>query len=166
MFARNLAISLKPNALAEFTQKLENEVVPVLRKQHGFRDEIILLSEDNIHVHAIGLWDSREAAEAYDKAAYLQVLKSLETLVAGSPKVRVSTVLQSTVHNGSARRKRSLSVARGPERSRQTFLSIQMLARRCPTIAGFCRNTSLIVRRNRSLEAIGQLKDWRALDLP
>jgi heme-degrading monooxygenase HmoA len=98
MFARNVAISLKPNALTEFTQKLENEVVPVLRKQHGFRDEIILLSQDNIHVHAISLWDSREAAEAYDKAAYPQVLKSLETLVAGSPKVRVSTVLQSTVY--------------------------------------------------------------------
>ena len=27
MFARNVAISLKPNALAEFTQKLKNEVV-------------------------------------------------------------------------------------------------------------------------------------------
>jgi heme-degrading monooxygenase HmoA len=98
MFARNVAISLKPNSLAEFTQKLENEVIPVLRKQEGFRDEVILLSDDNIHVHAISIWDSREAAEAYDKGAYPQLLKSLETLVAGSPKVRVSTVLQSTEH--------------------------------------------------------------------
>ena len=73
-------------------------MLPVLRKQNGFRDEIILLSEDNIHVHAISLWDSPEAATAYDKSAYPQVLKSLETLVAGPPKVRVSTVLQSTVH--------------------------------------------------------------------
>ena len=102
MFARNVAISLKPDSLAEFTRKLENEVIPVLRKQEGFRDEVILLSDDGIHVHAISIWDSREAAEAYDKATYPQILKSMETLIAGSPKVRVSTVLQSTVHMAAA----------------------------------------------------------------
>ena len=40
MFARNIALRLKPNPLAEFTQNLDNEVIPMLRKQKGFQDEI------------------------------------------------------------------------------------------------------------------------------
>jgi len=40
MFVRNVAIHLKANALGEFTRIFDNEVLPILRKQSGFRDEI------------------------------------------------------------------------------------------------------------------------------
>jgi hypothetical protein len=33
----------------------------------------------------------------------------------------------------------------GPEWSREKFLPVEMLARQCPKIARFCRDTSLIV---------------------
>ena len=98
MFARNVAFSLKPNSVPEFTQKFETEVLPLLQKQTGFRDEFILLSDDNMHVHAISLWESREHAEAYDKGAYPQVLKALEKIVVGAPKVRISNVVYSTAN--------------------------------------------------------------------
>lgn len=98
MFARNVAFSLKPNSVPEFTQKFETEVLPLLQKQSGFRDEFVLLGDDNIHVHAISLWESREHAQAYDKKAYPQVLQVLEKLVVGTPKVRVSNVVHSTVN--------------------------------------------------------------------
>jgi heme-degrading monooxygenase HmoA len=98
MFARNVAFSLKPNSVPEFTQKFESEVLPLLQKQFGFRDEIILLGDDNIHVHAISLWENREHAEAYDKKAYPQVLEALEKIVVGTPKVRISNVVYSTVN--------------------------------------------------------------------
>jgi heme-degrading monooxygenase HmoA len=98
MFARNVAFSLKPNSVQEFTETFEAEVLPVLQNQSGFRDEIILLAEDNIHVHAISLWESREQAEAYDNKAYPQVLKALEKIVVGSPKVRISNVIYSSVN--------------------------------------------------------------------
>jgi len=39
MFVRNVAIHLKANALGEFTRVFDNEVLPILRKQPGFRDE-------------------------------------------------------------------------------------------------------------------------------
>ena len=39
MFARNVAFSLKPNSVPEFTQKFETEVLPLLQKQTGFSDE-------------------------------------------------------------------------------------------------------------------------------
>jgi heme-degrading monooxygenase HmoA len=97
LFARNIAISLKPNSVTEFAQKLEDEEVPILRKQGGFRDMIFLLSDDNIYVHAISLWESRQNAEAYKTTAYAEVLKSLETIVTGKPRVRASTVVHSTM---------------------------------------------------------------------
>ena len=37
MFARNVNLQLKPNTATQFTQTLEKEVLPLLRKQPGFR---------------------------------------------------------------------------------------------------------------------------------
>jgi hypothetical protein len=40
MYARNVSIHLKPNMLSDYTQTFEKDVLPLLRKQNGFRDEI------------------------------------------------------------------------------------------------------------------------------
>ena len=42
MFARNVSINLKPNTLTEFLKTMENEIIPLLRKQKGFQDEMTL----------------------------------------------------------------------------------------------------------------------------
>jgi hypothetical protein len=44
MFARRVLMHLKPNSAAEFTQRLEKEVIPLLRKQKGFQDEITFVA--------------------------------------------------------------------------------------------------------------------------
>ena len=97
MFARNVALRLKPNTLAEFTQTLDNEVIPMLRKQKGFQDEITFCNLGGMDVIAISLWDTQEHAEAYNTAGYLDVLKSLNKVLDGSPRVRVSDVISSTL---------------------------------------------------------------------
>ena len=40
MIARNVTMRLKANSVAEFTKTLEKEIIPLLRKQKGFQDEI------------------------------------------------------------------------------------------------------------------------------
>ncbi len=40
MFARNVSIRLKPNMLSDYTRTFEKEILPLLRKQKGFKDEI------------------------------------------------------------------------------------------------------------------------------
>ncbi|HXB20931.1 MAG TPA: hypothetical protein VNV88_06090 [Candidatus Solibacter sp.] len=97
MFARNVSIRLKPNTLNDFTQTFENEVLPILRKQAGFRDEIVLAGDDT-YVTAISLWDSKEQAETYNTNAYPAVLKAMDKFLEGQPKVRVSSVIHSTFH--------------------------------------------------------------------
>jgi hypothetical protein len=98
MFARNVSLRLKPNTLSEFTKTLEKDVLPILRKQPEFCDEITFAFEGGTDVTAISLWDSMEHAEAYNTAAYPEVLMRLDKVLDGPPQVRVSTVINSTVH--------------------------------------------------------------------
>jgi hypothetical protein len=42
MFARNVSLRLKPNTLPMFTKTFEEHVLPLLQKQPGFQDEIVL----------------------------------------------------------------------------------------------------------------------------
>ncbi len=102
MFARNVALHLKPNTLAEFTRTFDKNVIPMLRKQKGFQDEITFATPGGTDVIAISLWDTKEHAEAYNTTGCPEVLKSLDRVLDGSPKVRVSDVISSTLHKTAA----------------------------------------------------------------
>lgn len=98
MFARSVALRLRPNTLNEFQRAFDAQVIPMLRKQPGFKDVITLAMTGGADVIAISLWESREHAEAYHAAGYPPVIKSLEPLLDGSPKLRVSDIVNSTFH--------------------------------------------------------------------
>jgi heme-degrading monooxygenase HmoA len=102
MFARNVSLRLKPNTLSEFTRIFDNEVLPMLRKQRGFRDEITFAVPGGLDVVAISLWDTKDHAEAYNTAGYPEVLKILDKVLDGTPKVQVSDVISSTIQKPSA----------------------------------------------------------------
>lgn len=103
MFARIVTIRLKPNVSAEFTQTIEKRILPTLRKQKGFRDEITFIAPGGIEAVGISLWDSRERADAYNSVSYPEVLRELNNLVEGTPRVQTYDVSNSTVHNIAAR---------------------------------------------------------------
>ena len=102
MFARNVSARLKPNSITQFTETFDKEVVPMLRKQPGFRDELTLASDDGLHVTAISIWETKEQAEAYNTAGYPEVLKTLDKVLDGAPKVRLSKIASSTLHKPAA----------------------------------------------------------------
>ena len=98
MFARNVSIHLKSNMLSEYTRTFEKDVLPLLRKQNGFKDEITFAGPGGIDVTAISLWENKADAEAYNTNAYPQVLKTLGRFIEGTPKVQTSDVVNSTFH--------------------------------------------------------------------
>ena len=98
MFARKVRMHLKPNSVAEFTQRLENNVLPLLRKQKGFQDEITFVGQSGTEAFAISLWDKAENAEAYNRASYPEVTKILATVLEGAPQVETFNVANSTFH--------------------------------------------------------------------
>ncbi len=104
MFARHVSMHLKPNTRAEFTQAIENEILPLLRKQHGFQDEIAFVATGSgTEVVAISLWDKKEDAEAYHRGSYPEVLKALAKVIDGTPEVRNFEVANSTLQKTAAR---------------------------------------------------------------
>ncbi|MFZ3211081.1 MAG: antibiotic biosynthesis monooxygenase [Terriglobales bacterium] len=103
MFARIVSMRLKPSTQAEFTQKIEKEIVPTLRRQQGFKDEIVFVVPNGTEAVAISLWESRENAETYNRATYPEVHKTLTNLVEGTPEVRTFEVGYSTFHKIAAR---------------------------------------------------------------
>ena len=98
MIARNVTMHLKANSVAEFTQTLEKEVIPMLRKQKGFQDEITFIVPDGREAIGISFWDTKENAEAYSRGSYQEVLKALEKVLDGSVKVQTAEVANSTFH--------------------------------------------------------------------
>jgi len=98
MFARRVAMHLKPNCVTEFTERLENEIIPLLRKQNGFQDEITFTTTGGKEAIAISLWDRTENAEAYNRETYPQIVKTLSRFVEGTPQVETYQVANSTFH--------------------------------------------------------------------
>src|SRR5229473_4361746 len=98
MFARKVHMHLKSNSLAEFTQRLEMEIIPVLRKQNGFQDEITFVSPGGKEAFALSLWTRAEDAEAYNRGSYPGVAKIMSTVIEGSPRIETFDVANSTFH--------------------------------------------------------------------
>lgn len=98
MFARNITMHLKADKASEFTTKLETDVLPIMRRQPGFKDELTFLATDRDEAIAISLWDRKESAEAYSRETYPTVLQKLQGLVVGTPKVESFEVANSTFH--------------------------------------------------------------------
>jgi hypothetical protein len=98
MFARNVHLRLKPNSVAELTRSIETEVLPLLRKQKGFQDEITFVVPGGTEAVGVSLWDQKENAEAYNKRTYPAVLKALAKVIEGTPRVQTYEVSNSTFH--------------------------------------------------------------------
>jgi hypothetical protein len=98
MIARRVYMHLKPSSVAEFTQRLEKDILPLLRKQKGFQDEITFVAPSGTEAFGISLWDRAESAEAYNRGTYAEVTKLLATVVDGPPQVETYNVANSTFH--------------------------------------------------------------------
>ena len=98
MYTRNVSMKLKSNSAAEFTRALEKEILPLLRKQKGFKDEISFVAPERNEAVAISFWDKKESAEAYNREKYAEVLKALSNVVEGTPRVETFEVANSTSH--------------------------------------------------------------------
>jgi heme-degrading monooxygenase HmoA len=103
MYTRNVSLKLKVNSAPEFTRTLENEIIPVLRKQKGFKDEITLIAPERNEAVAISFWNRKEDAEAYNREKYPEIVKMLSKVVEGTPRVESFEVANSTSHQIAAK---------------------------------------------------------------
>src|SRR6266496_4357250 len=98
MFGRQITMKLKANSAKELTRINENEIIPMLRKHKGFRDETTFIAPERSEAVANSFWDSKEDAEAYSRAGYSEVLKTLSNVLEGTPTIKTFEFANSTFH--------------------------------------------------------------------
>ncbi len=96
MFARNVSIHLKSNMLSDYTRTFDKDVLPLLRKQNGFKDEITFAGPGGIDVTTISLWENKNDADTYNTNTYPTVLKTMARFIEGTPQVHTFDVVSST----------------------------------------------------------------------
>jgi heme-degrading monooxygenase HmoA len=103
MYTRHLTLRLKRNAAPELTHVIETVIIPLLRKQKGFRDEVTFVAPDRLAAVSTSFWDTQEDAEAFNRAVYPEMLKSLTHVVEKNPRVETFEVAYSTFHQTAAK---------------------------------------------------------------
>jgi heme-degrading monooxygenase HmoA len=95
-FARNVHFKIKNGKEKEFTTLFESEIIPMLRKQNGFQNELTFVNPDE--AVGVSLWDNRKSAEAYQASTYPQILAKLNPVIVGTPTVKTYDVTATTLH--------------------------------------------------------------------
>jgi hypothetical protein len=96
MFARNVSIHLKSNMLSDYTRTFDKDILPLLRKQNGFKDEITLAGPGGVDVTTISVWENKNDADTYNTNTYPTVLKTMARFIEGTPQVHTFDVVSST----------------------------------------------------------------------
>jgi hypothetical protein len=83
--ARSVRFDIATDKNEEFHKLFKNEVLPLLKKQDGFKDELLLVQDQ--HVLAISVWNNVDSAHKYESGTYPQVDKTLRPVMSGKPTV-------------------------------------------------------------------------------
>jgi len=92
-FARNVHFKVKSGKEREFTALFESEVMPLLRKQPGFRESFTLSTPH--YVLGINIWEDQKSADRFYSTIYPTMLAKLNTVLEGTPKVDTYDVTSS-----------------------------------------------------------------------
>ncbi len=99
MFTRVVELASKPGKSRDLSNTINDKVVPILKKQAGFVDEIVLVSDaERDLVLALSFWNKTEDAERYQREQYNSVRETLQPLLEADPVVRTFEVHTSTGH--------------------------------------------------------------------
>jgi heme-degrading monooxygenase HmoA len=99
MFTRIVELTTKPGKNKQLSDTINDKVLPILKKQKGFVDETVLVSdkEDN-RVLSLSFWNTKEDAEQYHRAEYQKVHEMVRQLLDAEPMIRTFDVHTSTTH--------------------------------------------------------------------
>ncbi|HXH67663.1 MAG TPA: antibiotic biosynthesis monooxygenase [Candidatus Limnocylindrales bacterium] len=102
MFVRKVSMRLKSETASEFIRKMEDEIIPLLRKQKGFLDEMTLLAQSGKEVYAYSFWENSIDAENYEKNEFAKITGMLSGVIEGALRVHTYMVANSTFRSMAA----------------------------------------------------------------
>lgn len=94
-FARNVHFNVKTGKVDEFNRLMHTQVLPLLKQEKGFREDLTLLR--GTAGTSISVWDDRACAETYNTKTYPEVLKTLNPVLEGAPRVDTYDTILTTM---------------------------------------------------------------------
>jgi heme-degrading monooxygenase HmoA len=99
MFTRIVEMRTKTGKARDFDATLNEKVLPILKKQPGFVDEITLVSStEPDRILALSFWESEKSAQRYNIEQFPTVNEIVRPLLETAPKVETFNVDLSTTH--------------------------------------------------------------------
>ena len=98
MFTRVVHIHTKTGKARDLSTTLNEKVIPLLKKQPGFVDEITLVSSNNPdEMLALSFWESEEHAQRYNKEQFPTISKLVTPFLQSDPTIETYNVDVSTI---------------------------------------------------------------------
>ena len=94
-FGRNVHFTVKAGKIDEFNRLMHTEILPLLKKETAFREEITLLRGNT--GMSVSTWDDRTGAETYNTKTYPEVLRKLNPVLEGTPRVETFDAVLTTI---------------------------------------------------------------------
>ena len=99
MFTRVVEITCKSGKAKELSSTINEKVLPILKKQTGFVDEAVLVSDtESTRILGLSFWNSKDDAERYHREQYPKIQEMLKPLLETEPVIRTFDVHTSTTH--------------------------------------------------------------------
>lgn len=98
VYARTVTMSVKAGALAAFTELIESEIIPIVRRLEGFQDALTLIEPDGRDAVGISLWSRRADADRYGRSAEREVMSRLSGLLDDFGPAKTLRLSNSTFH--------------------------------------------------------------------
>ncbi len=95
MYMLHIDGTLKPGKKDEFLKAWSNQVLPLLKKQNGFIDEILLFENGTNHGCGLSFWKSQKDAERYQREVFHQASSHVDDFLEGAPTIRSFDVASS-----------------------------------------------------------------------
>ncbi|MDH3816653.1 MAG: hypothetical protein OEU49_02040 [Chromatiales bacterium] len=96
MYARLVKAHMKPGKYELATRRIEEKVIPLLKQQTGFRDEVSFFDKEKEESVAISFWDTEADVRKYETDVYPDLMRSLTDTFEGTPMVQHFEVANST----------------------------------------------------------------------
>ncbi len=86
MFARMVTIQFQPGKIDEASRVVKESIVPVMKEQKGFKQQILLTQKDTGKAVSINLWEAEADLTAFETSSiYKELLGKIAGFLAGPP---------------------------------------------------------------------------------
>ena len=105
MFTRIVELTTKPGKNEQLSATINDKVLPILKRQKGFVDEMVFVSDkEEDRVLALSFWNTKQDADQYHRTDYPKVQEAIRPLLDAEPAIRTYEVHTSTTHKIAAGR--------------------------------------------------------------